>query len=307
MKKHKSYILALGIALPLLTACGSDDSLQGTDGQTVPVSVSVSTRATDGSTDSYTATDWEWASGDKIKLYITSTYGGTSTSTDELTYDGSSWAASDGSAITATLPAKAYAVYPTSATNTAFTLPRTGITKYTLVSPYTVEYQIDQSSIDKLKACDWLVSDEATVNGDAISLTMKHKLCKATVNITYSGWNTDPTIENVKFYTFAYYTTGGDLNYLSEVSPYKVPDNNQYVAIMSGGYYLRALYLMSLEVNTVEKKIMVPSNFIYLSSGYSYNFELTVKPDEVSISSVSSSVDWTEDSGSYTGSVEISN
>lgn len=315
MKKHKSYILALGIALPLLTACSSDDdSLQGTDGKTVPVSVSVSTRATDGSTDSYTATDWEWASGDEIKLSITSTYGSTSTSTDELTYDGSSWAASDGSAITATLPATAYAVYPTSATNSEFTLPRESLTtsyyinSLELVSlKYLISYKIDQSSIDKLKACDWLVSDEATVDGTAISLDMKHKLCKATVNITYSGWNTPPTIENVKFYVYAKNSTYSGEDYLSEVLPYQEnPDEDKYVAIISGGGLYSDIPLMTLYVNGIQKTVKIPTSFNgWLTTRRSYNFNLTVTPDEVSISSVSSSVDWTEDSGSYTGSVEV--
>lgn len=308
MKKHKSYILALGIALPLLTACSSDDdSLQGTDGQTVPVSVNVSTRAT---TDSYTGTDWEWASGDSINLYITSTYGGTTTNSYKLKHNGSSWAKSDGSAITATLPAKAYAVYPTSASNTVFTLPRTSLTTpYYINSIFPFSYEIDQSSIDKLKACDWLVSDETTVNGDAISLDMKHKLCKATVNITYSGWNTQPTIENVKFYADAENeTNAATMTLFSEVIPYQNPDDkNQYVAIISGGAFYRTIPLMTFNVNGIQKTVMCPTSFqLWLTTGKSYTFELTVTPEEVSISSVSSSVDWTE-GGTSSGSVEIEN
>ena len=279
--KHWNWIqgFALAALLPLFAACSSegDELLQGEEKQ--PVQVNITRAATDGN-------DWSWQDNDQIKMNITP-YGGTATEYI-LTYQNGNW---NNTALgEMTLPATVNAWWPNTnnASHEKFTYENVQDTWYQINGMADINGSMSQNTVDLYRRSDWMTTDVNTqITSSALSLNMKHRLCKVTVKIVgFEGWDTNPTMENIRFF-------GKDNNNLSgtatpsdyiDIIPLQITttDNHTaYTAFISSYDYsgIYILPLMKFTIDSVDYIIYTPENIGnsgFLELGYAYNFNLKV-------------------------------
>ena len=147
---------------------------------------------------------------------------------------------------------------------------------------------MSQNTEDLYKRSDWMTTDVNTqITASALSLKLKHRLCKVTVKIVgFEGWDTNPTIENIRFF-------GKDNNDLSGVvTPSKYIDiiplqitttdnHTAYTAFISSYDYTgdATLPFMNFTIDNEDYIIYTPKDIGrkgLLELGNAYNFNLKV-------------------------------
>ena len=174
--RHWNWIqsFALVALLPLFAACSSegDELLQSEEKQ--PVQVNITRAATDGN-------DWSWQDNDQIGLNITN-YGES----------------------TPNLPATIQAWWPVREGVSAekFNYDSDKIEYYEVVTGLGISERIDLSDETKYRQCDWMTIDENANQAASSSpnITLKHRLCKVTIEFIFNGWDANPTIQEIKFF-----------------------------------------------------------------------------------------------------------
>ena len=264
---------ALAALLPLCAACSSEDDNLPLNEDKQPVQVNITRATMDGSG------NWSWQNNDQVGLSITDNDG---TDNYTMTYNGSNWTASP-ALQPVNLPAMAEAWYPSTATMDRFNIPYSdGEYDYDGQGNYT-NGSIDQSSLDKLVAMDYMTTDAMTMSNASLDVTLRHRMCHVTITVVQ---NNGFTPLDVKMYSYSAVTRDVDDEYimwagssLLHVNPYITENNTVYQALISPGLYSAnmmygaPLPLISMVVNGIKVKATYGQN---LRSGNAYTFNLTI-------------------------------
>lgn len=231
--------------------------------------------------------DWSWQDNDQIGLNITN-YGESTPYSYTLTYNNNVWTSSPAT-IEATLPATIQAWWPNTdnASHEKFTYENVQDTWYQINGMADINGSMSQNTEDFYRRSNWMTTDVNTqITSSALSLNLKHRLCKVTVKIVgFEGWDTNPIIENIRFF-------GKDNNNLSgtatpsdyiDIIPLQITttDNHPAYTAFISSYDYSGIYLplMKFTIDNEDYIICTPENIGnrgFLGLGYAYNFNLKV-------------------------------
>ena len=256
MIRNKTLIkgFALAALVPLFAACSSEDDSLVQGGEAQPVQIDITRATTDGN-------DWTWENGDQLKLYVTS-YGSDAPTEETLTYNGST---STWNRFNVTLPATVEACYPATATLTSFTIP--------------------ENQGAGIAAADYMTTASSQqLNGNDLSLTLEHRLCKVAVTISgYEDYSSTPAVESEVFRSYLTVNYNNDAwtgtGELTSVTPFKTESSadghHTYQAIVAPASFYSPF--MTLKVNGKDRTVNCNQALV---SGNAYTFNLTVRnPD----------------------------
>ena len=256
MTRNKTLIksFALATLLPLFAACSSEDDAIVQGGEAQPVQIDITRATTDGN-------DWTWENGDQLKLYVTS-YGSDAPTEETLTYNGST---STWNRFNVTLPATVEACYPATATLTSFTIP--------------------ENQGAGIAAADYMTTASSQqLNGNDLSLTLEHRLCKVAVTISgYEDYSSTPAVESEVFRSYLTVNYNNDAwtgtGELTSITPFKTESSadghHTYQAIVAPASSYSPF--MTLKVNGKDRTVNCNQALV---SGNAYTFNLTVRnPD----------------------------
>lgn len=295
MRKKILSSLTLGVTLLMLAACSADDATTVTDNVTQQLAVTFASRSTGDESTGFTTDD-------KVKVFAN--LGNSTESTIFTLGNDGKWMADGKNYLAVTLPATLTAVCPATATvATKFTM--TGVSSNRI-------YTIDQSTVEKLKAADYMTSDPlevTTAPTQAADFNLRHRMCKVTITIAEYGTEfggTLPTINSETIYSKGYeaiYSNGTwqtqihhDIDDVA-ITPLKTSNDtdgkHKYEAIVSLGTYEKNDMLMTLTVNNKTLNVYVDKETNF-AMGNHYNYTLKVGKDNILISSATIE-EWTNE------------
>ena len=270
---------ALAAMLPLFAACSSegDDLLQSEEKQPVQVNI---TRATmnDGN-------DWSWQDNDQIGLNITN-YGESTPNSYTLTYNNNVWT-SNHATIEATLPATIQAWWPVREGVSAekFNYDSDKIEYYEVVTGLGISERIDLSDETKYRQCDWMTIDENAnqVASSSPNITLKHRLCKVTIEFIFNGWDANPTIQEIKFFAKKSNNISGmGTEENIEIIPKVIQKDKIYTAFISSYDYAGFPWLYLAQLKIEDNYYFITTSGLEIGykgtllQGQAYTFKVTV-------------------------------
>ncbi len=243
-----------------IASCSMQDDLKNTyetDSRAVIVdaSINVATKAnTESAGDSF-------LSGDKFSVEnLTTTANTDSKAIAGYVYENSQWV----------LEGQEYLIW------------EDGENEFQAWSPVTATYSsfdlsADQSSVEKLRASDWMTATATSLQTDdnKLSLSFDHKLSKVLINVTKYQY----PFEGSESVTGAEFNIAGEkyldgLNVPEKVSAYIT--STSAMALLAPGKYTSGEVFLTISMDGQQVNVLVPENGITLESGNSYVFSLTV-------------------------------
>ena len=298
--KTRYTILSVAAAALALTACSNEDELSLQQGDEVVKIASASvvnsaqTRVnSDGAGDTFD-------SGDSFCLINKSR-----PSQNKGTYattDGTNWTQSGGLVLWASGTNEFFAYMPATAAIEPFFIPE------------------DQSTIEKLKAADYMTATASVGKGGNVNLQFAHQLTKVTLNISYTSQYTgNEVVSALKIVKIPNSTPNSNLikqagegyvpyPFVADKKLSEVAQQSYTAIVIPGSYYDTGTYsyFLTMTIGGTEVKLKA-NNFLQtnlaLQAGKAYTFNVQVGDSQANVSTVSVRA-WTE---SALGDVEPEN
>lgn len=268
----KKILYILPLALAALVSCQKEESFTGeSDAVTINATIGEGIPLGRANTTDDVATSWK--NSDQIAVnnegdsYVTYTYSGTS------------WAAAPGDFLkwsAETMIFNGYHPVTQGTSLTNFTLP------------------IDQSDLAKISAADYMIVENASKtkpeSGYAVDLNFTRK--NARVIIKIAKFNNEfvgtPIIKNLTI-TSAHsnYTSGATQGASTTITPYKVLDEDTYIALVIPYNSTTNVDFINLEVtDDIDTQSLKFSEIPATEPGKSYTYNLTVGKNKIEINTV---------------------